>query len=616
MATTYSLRKLKNHTYQLYKWYLRHGKEFPENERTLIEKNFIDLDRAMLSKNRGEASSLYENLELLIEKRKKRPFWKYPVELIGALAFALIVATLIRQTVFEFYEIPSGSMRPTFKEKDHLIVSKTSFGVNIPLTVGHFYFNEDLLPRGGVIVFSGEGIDLPDTDTRYFWLFPAKKRYIKRLMGKPGDSLYFYGGLLYGIDKDGRDLVVLREPPFNTTLDHVPFNTFEGRISKAGGGKNDTTLEFLYKQFNKTLGKVVFTGRGETTGYVFNGKEFVKEDPKGVHYSDFYGMANFAMARLLNKDEMAKIHPEVKVDASHPLYLELAHSPRLAPLGSNLRKEGPTTITGQLAYETSILPLTSKEIEVLMSHLYTARFTVEDGRARRFDGGGMEQYDVPLPNIPNGTYEFYDGKAFEIGFLGYRTELPRSHHIYQFTARSTQALFNYGMEFSTYFSPTSSYFVPFPNRYAFFREGDLYVMGRKFLEKGSPLLVQFNEAESKKAVPFIDRGPPLKDGRLDVDTIRTFGYTLGDKEYLALGDNYAMSADSRTFGPVPQENLEGSPLFILWPPQERFGSPNQVPYESFSPPTVIMWTVFGVLVAAFLLYERRKKSLPIFKHGV
>lgn len=623
MRSTYSLRKLKNHTYQLYKWYLRHGKEFPENERILIEQTFINLDRALLAKNREEATNLYDKLELMIEKRKQRPFWKYPLEFLGALAFALIVATVIRQMVFEFYEIPSGSMRPTFKEKDHLVVSKTSFGINIPLKTEHFYFDENLLPRGGVIVFTGDGIDLPDTDTRYFWLFPAKKRYIKRCMAKPEDSVYFYGGLLYGVDKEGHDLQRLREPPFNTILDHVPFNTFEGRISKVGGSKKDPTFEILYKQFNKTIGKIVYSSKGDMTGYVFNGKDFVKDQFSTLNtphseiktYSDYYGINNFAMARLLNKEEMNKLHPEVKMDATNPLYLELAHSPRLATIGSNLKKEGPLTITGQLAYETSIIPLSSKEIGVLMSNLYTARFTVKDGRAHRFDGGGFDQYDVPLPNVPNGTYEFYDGKAFEIGFLGYRTEIPENHPLYQFTSRSTQAFFNYGMEFSTYFNPTSSYFAPFPSRFAYFREGDLFVMGRKLFDKENPILVQFVQAESKKSIPFFDRGPPIKDGKIDTDFIRTFGYTLDEKEYLALGDNYAMSADSRTFGPVPEANLEGSPAFILWPPQERFGSPNEIAYSSFSKPTVIVWSLFLLSMTAFLLYEKRKKALPIFKQG-
>ena len=32
----------------------------------------------------------------------------------------------------------------------------------------------------------------------YIFILSGKKQYIKRLMGKPGDILYFYGGEIYG----------------------------------------------------------------------------------------------------------------------------------------------------------------------------------------------------------------------------------------------------------------------------------------------------------------------------------------------------------------------------------------------------------------------------------
>jgi signal peptidase I len=44
---------------------------------------------------------------------------------------------------FELYEIPTGSMRPTFKEQDRLIAFKTSFGINIALVEDQFIFEPD-----------------------------------------------------------------------------------------------------------------------------------------------------------------------------------------------------------------------------------------------------------------------------------------------------------------------------------------------------------------------------------------------------------------------------------------------------------------------------------------
>jgi signal peptidase I len=43
--------------------------------------------------------------------------------------------------------------------------------------------------------------------------------------------------------------------------------------------------------------------------------------------------------------------------------------------------------------------------------------------------------------------------------------------------------------------------------------------------------------------------------------------TLGTDEYYVLGDNRANSADSRTYGPLPAEQIIGQAWLILWPPR-------------------------------------------------
>ncbi len=46
---------------------------------------------------------------------------------------------------------------------------------------------------------------------------------------------------------------------------------------------------------------------------------------------------------------------------------------------------------------------------------------------------------------------------------------------------------------------------------------------------------------------------------------------LGPGEYLAFGDNTLNSADSRYWGPVPQQNLVGPAMLIYWPFSDRYG---------------------------------------------
>ena len=51
----------------------------------------------------------------------------------------------------------------------------------------------------------------------------------------------------------------------------------------------------------------------------------------------------------------------------------------------------------------------------------------------------------------------------------------------------------------------------------------------------------------------------------------TTEYQVPIDGYLAFGDNTLNSSDSRTWGPLPQENVIGKSLFVYWPISSRFG---------------------------------------------
>jgi len=106
----------------------------------------------------------------------------------------------------------------------------------------------------------------------------------------------------------------------------------------------------------------------------------------------------------------------------------------------------------------------------------------------------------------------------------------------------------------------------------------------------------------------------IEDGKIDATFIRTFGITLPDKHYLLLGDNHARSADSRTFGFVPQANLQGAPALLIWPPGDRLGLPASVHRGPlFTLPRMIIWSIVLLIFAGWYYREHRMMTRPLYR---
>ena len=107
---------------------------------------------------------------------------------IKTIVYAILIAVVIRTVAFEPFNIPSGSMIPTFLVGDYLFVSKYSYGYSrfsMPLSPDVFdgrIFGR-VPTRGDVIVFK----------------FPHDTSidYIKRVIGLPGDKIQVRAGQLY-----------------------------------------------------------------------------------------------------------------------------------------------------------------------------------------------------------------------------------------------------------------------------------------------------------------------------------------------------------------------------------------------------------------------------------
>ncbi|MFV0438419.1 MAG: signal peptidase I [Desulfopila sp.] len=95
-------------------------------------------------------------------------------EYIEAIVIAILLALFIRTFIVQAFKIPSGSMLPTLKIGDYLLVSKFSYGIRVPFT-GQLLVPLGSPERGDVVVFR----------------FPRDRSvdYIKRVVGLPGDTV-------------------------------------------------------------------------------------------------------------------------------------------------------------------------------------------------------------------------------------------------------------------------------------------------------------------------------------------------------------------------------------------------------------------------------------------
>ena len=112
-------------------------------------------------------------------------------DLAKTVFFAVAIALVLRIVIFQPFNIPSGSMKPTLLVGDFLVVSKPTFGYSraslvYPLTrmPAHGRVLSFAKPaRGDIVVFKNRK--------------DGNKDYIKRVIGMPGDEIQMRGGLLH-----------------------------------------------------------------------------------------------------------------------------------------------------------------------------------------------------------------------------------------------------------------------------------------------------------------------------------------------------------------------------------------------------------------------------------
>jgi len=122
------------------------------------------------------------------------------VETLQTIGIALLIALVVRSFMFQPFNIPSESMKPTLLVGDFLFVSKFAYGYSkhslpfsLPLIPGCPAGSEDTSGCGRILFHEPQRGDVVVFKT------PSDNHtdYIKRLIGLPGDEIQMQGGVLY-----------------------------------------------------------------------------------------------------------------------------------------------------------------------------------------------------------------------------------------------------------------------------------------------------------------------------------------------------------------------------------------------------------------------------------
>ena len=125
--------------------------------------------------------------------RVKSKVWEEVFSFAKTVAALVVMAVMLNGTVIQAFKIPSESMKPTLMVGDHLLASKLSYGIRLPLLSESLYqFSSPR--RGDVIIFTRA--DDPGTSEDESGI-----NLIKRAIGLPGDKIELRGTKMYVNDE-------------------------------------------------------------------------------------------------------------------------------------------------------------------------------------------------------------------------------------------------------------------------------------------------------------------------------------------------------------------------------------------------------------------------------
>jgi len=152
-------------------------------------------------------------------------------EWLEALAVAVLLALFIRTFVVQAFKIPSGSMIPTLLVGDHILVSKFTYGVRIPV-LDTWVLGPRAPRRGDIIVFK--------------YPYDESRDFIKRVVGLPGEVVEIRDKQVYINGKPLQEVYPLYRDPVERASGHSsgevygPVAVPEGKLFVLGDNRDQS----------------------------------------------------------------------------------------------------------------------------------------------------------------------------------------------------------------------------------------------------------------------------------------------------------------------------------------------------------------------------------------
>ncbi|PID65108.1 MAG: signal peptidase I [Gammaproteobacteria bacterium] len=151
--------------------------------------------------------------------------YRKTVYFFADLFWVLLLVVVVRGFFFEPFVIPSGSMKPELQIRDIILVNKYSKGLRLPISNARLT-QGDAIKRGDVIVFK-----YPEN---------PKIAYIKRVIGLPGDKVYY----------DNRKKMTINGKPVTQTFTGKSEDTLTGNQGEITTKFSVYQADLFGKKFN------------------------------------------------------------------------------------------------------------------------------------------------------------------------------------------------------------------------------------------------------------------------------------------------------------------------------------------------------------------------------